>query len=1416
MGHQYAPVPEALAVLVTDFKAIAGGGGGFWDHTVALKQDGTVVAWGYNGYGQATIPVGLSGVTAIAAGGNHTVALKQDLTVVAWGSNGSGQINVPTGLTGVIAIAAGGAHTVALKQDGTVAAWGSNSSGQNNIPSGLTGITAIAAGSAHTVVLKQDGTVAAWGWNGSGQTNIPAGLTGVSAIAADGNFTVALKQNGTVVAWGRNSYGQVSIPAGLTGVTAVAAGKEHTVALKQDGTVVVWGRNYDGEATVPAGLSGVSAIDAGGNHTLALKQDGTVVAWGANEFGQTAVPAGIIGVTAIAANDDCTVALKQDGTVVAWGRDGFGHQHNVPAGLTGVIAIAVGWYHTVALKQDGTVVAWGSNNHGQSTIPAGLTGVIAIAAGGEHTVALKQDGTVVAWGNNNYGQITIPAGLTGVIAIAARGGHTVALRQDGIVVAWGWNYHGQTNVPAGLTGVIAITASGGHTVALKQDGTVVAWGYNFAGQSNIPAGLTGVTAIAAGDAHTVALKQDGSVVAWGYGDYGQTTVPAGLPDVTAIVAGESVTFYHLASDLGPEVLQVGTGAIPSINGKQSVIITGNGFHPNCTVALRDHRTGEIFPNRAKVSQTASSIQLSVNFTSVPAEWSVEVENPDGKSSGRFRFQVGTPIVPGETVDYLEVTGDDSIDAGETATLSAILHYSDGSEHDVTGSAAFRVVGSKPNDVELFGNELQTGASTPTSTVVVSASIGSTSGGIESTFHHTVSIGGGFRVKIFKVTQEADPFTVLATSSQNETGGSYSYAWEFDGNDDFGDGPDERWTTYSYPTLGGRHTVKVRAFKNSTGEVAEASEEFWLQKPLASGQPIRPRTVKFATGLGGFLDPSSETGEDFGFDYDRIDNGLIILTHGMKTSGRASWLRDLATEIEGAVSDFHSASSLPNIAIYDWENDADISISKTFPSAIPGINRLPVLDENNLTDITANGITHGGHLANWIWTQVSAGLIDPDAPIHLIGHSAGGFVMGEAASQLNQAGIRVDRVTLLDTPKPWTQHLLDLKTDGTFVDRLITSYWGSHNYLNAPVPDGYAYTRSTYPFDRIALVNIAWNEWGHGLAYRRYEDTATVEHDAYLITDGVSFRNSPFIAGPLNPNRPGALVASGGPTPKRPRGPEGPTEEDTEQPITGLTSYGVIEQSGTAYTLIEDTATDSGIFAQLEVPVGAYAVSFSYQFGAGDEDDRLVASAGDDAVPVIVPNLPLYRTQEFQGWLDVAELGGSTATLDFRLEGTGDANSRVTISGIKFLISDDVDQDGILNVDEITLGTNPLRLDSDGDGLADHAEVQESFTGPTTADSDSDGVDDGVEVTAGTDPNSAASVFRITGISLDAEGNISLVFPCAQGKTYRLRGSTVPYGLTNWTIESGIQSETGSATVFDEGRQESDARFFYWVEVEMAE
>ena len=184
----------------------------------------------------------LSGVVAIAAGGFHTVALKNDGSVLAWGGNYYGQTTVPVAAqSGVTAIAAGEGDTVALKNDGSVLAWGDNGFGQTNVPvAARSGVTAIAAGEGHIVALKNDGSVLAWGANYWGATTVPAAAqSGVAAIAAGGDcddsctgHTVALKHEGNVLAWGDNRSGQTTVPAAAqSGVMAIAAGGYHTVAL---------------------------------------------------------------------------------------------------------------------------------------------------------------------------------------------------------------------------------------------------------------------------------------------------------------------------------------------------------------------------------------------------------------------------------------------------------------------------------------------------------------------------------------------------------------------------------------------------------------------------------------------------------------------------------------------------------------------------------------------------------------------------------------------------------------------------------------------------------------------------------------------------------------------------------------------------------------------------------------------------------------------------------------------------------------------------------------------------------------------------------------------------------------------------------------------------------------------------------
>jgi len=296
---------------------IVGIAAGYSEFNVALKDDGSVWTWGQNIYGQLgygltggkTTPVQVKGpggvgyltdVQSVSAGGSHTVALKTDGTVWAWGHNNTGQLGDGTetdSTTPVQVVGPGGSGV-------------------------LTDVRYVEAGDSYTVAIKSDNTVWAWGDNGSGQlgdgTNtdrktpvqvVGIGGTGFLAdtqvVSAGGRHTVALKADGSIVAWGLNQDGQLGdgttifnrkTPAPVVGpdgtgtfadAETIVAGDSHTVALKADGTVWTWGRNFWGqlgngmlgETTLPEQvigpngdgfLSGVTGIAAGFSHTMAI------------------------------------------------------------------------------------------------------------------------------------------------------------------------------------------------------------------------------------------------------------------------------------------------------------------------------------------------------------------------------------------------------------------------------------------------------------------------------------------------------------------------------------------------------------------------------------------------------------------------------------------------------------------------------------------------------------------------------------------------------------------------------------------------------------------------------------------------------------------------------------------------------------------------------------------------------------------------------------------------------------------------------------------------------------------------------------------------------------------------------------------------------------------------------------------
>ena len=625
------------------------------NNSCALDSSGKLFCWGRDSYGQlgqgrslqssTPLIVGYgfmtptqSGQKTMAAGTFHSIALKSDGTLWAWGGNMTGQLGdstmedsaIPERIgSGFASVAAGFSHTLALKSDGSLWAWGYNYNGQlgdgtqtiSVLPKRIgSGFSAIAAGSFHSLAVKNDGSLWAWGSNGYGQLGdgtttdryvpkqIGSGFATVAATTgpASSSSSFGIKTDGSLWAWGQPATGQ----AGTIDLTphqigadfaAIAAGGNiyHLLALKSDSSLWAWdptacGTQSQGGPT-PMG-SGFSAVAAGYGHSLALKSDGSLWAWGANDYGQlgdgtttasNCSPKQVgTGYSAIAAGDYVSLAVKPDGSLWEWGSDKFFQLGDgassfvpIPRQISGNYAsVSVGQFNYVlALQGDGSLWAWGDNSWGQlgdgtlnnsrSTPEQIGTGFSVVSAGSSHSLAIKSDGGLWAWGDNYHGKLgtgttdngsSLPLQIgTGFSSIAAGIVHSLALKSDGSLWAWGDNSNGQLGdgttsnsllpkqIGIGYTAIAASLSS----LALKADGSLWAWGGNNKLPTQIGAGFSAI-ATGYGDNHSIALKSDGSLWTWGmnhYGQMGDGTTTNTFTDTpkqtstgfTAIAAGDS-------------------------------------------------------------------------------------------------------------------------------------------------------------------------------------------------------------------------------------------------------------------------------------------------------------------------------------------------------------------------------------------------------------------------------------------------------------------------------------------------------------------------------------------------------------------------------------------------------------------------------------------------------------------------------------------------------------------------------------------------------------------------------------------------------------------------------------------------------------------------------------------------------------
>jgi alpha-tubulin suppressor-like RCC1 family protein len=218
-----------------------------YNHSLAIKNNGSLWCWGNNTYYQLSnlvsqntnmntpIQIGTDlDWKIICAGSMSSFAIKQDGTLWAWGWNGYGQIGDGTRINKQIPIKIGnsiwkkissnGNTTFGIKDDGTLWAWGLNTIGQfgNNttLPSN---------------VPLQIGTLNTW-----------------TEIDSYGDYAIALKSNNSLWAWGKNNYGKIGdnstvskkIPTQISSTNQwryASTSQYHSTAIDSNGKILVWG-----------------------------------------------------------------------------------------------------------------------------------------------------------------------------------------------------------------------------------------------------------------------------------------------------------------------------------------------------------------------------------------------------------------------------------------------------------------------------------------------------------------------------------------------------------------------------------------------------------------------------------------------------------------------------------------------------------------------------------------------------------------------------------------------------------------------------------------------------------------------------------------------------------------------------------------------------------------------------------------------------------------------------------------------------------------------------------------------------------------------------------------------------------------------------------------------------------------------
>jgi len=334
----------------------------------------------------------------VAAGSDHTLAIKTDGTLWAWGRNDYGQLgdgttvnkNIPTqiGSDADWAFIDGESYnSMALKNDGSLWCWGNNLGGQ--VGNGNFGV------GANALIPSRIGTDNDW-----------------AKISTGGTRTYAIKSNGTLWGCGYNTNGLLGIGDTTTHYTLIQIGADtdwldisaasnQVLAVKMNGSLWGWGLNKGGSLAI--GIPDLGPIimmpTQTGNNTndwqkaavggccssKMIKTDGSLWAMGSGAYGNLGtgnlvdvnnpVQIGIDSDWVTVSTTSHSFGIKANGTLWGWGLNYIGQlgdgtlvDKNVPINVASGMTwkkTALGRTHSIAINEDGTLYAWGGSEFGQ-------------------------------------------------------------------------------------------------------------------------------------------------------------------------------------------------------------------------------------------------------------------------------------------------------------------------------------------------------------------------------------------------------------------------------------------------------------------------------------------------------------------------------------------------------------------------------------------------------------------------------------------------------------------------------------------------------------------------------------------------------------------------------------------------------------------------------------------------------------------------------------------------------------------------------------------------------------------------------------------------------------------------------------------------------------------------------------------